>query len=66
MRMVYILAFGVYLVWYGITIKMGRAHGVYHCIWRISCVLHYYSEVLQCAWHILLHLAYILCATVLQ
>ena len=64
--MVYITALGVYLVCYSFTVKLCSAYGVYYCIWRISCVLQYYSEVMQCAWYILLHLAYILCATVLQ
>ena len=66
MRIVYIIALGVYLVCYSITVKLCSAHGIYYCTWRISCVLRCYSEVMQCAWNILLHLAYILCATLLQ
>ena len=64
--MVYIIAFGVYLVCYGITVKLCSAHGVYFYIWRIYCVLQYYCRVMQCVWCIFLHLAYILYATVLQ
>ena len=57
-------AHGVYYcIWhlacYNITVKLCSAHGVYYCIciWRISCVLLYYSEVTQCAWCILFQCA---------
>ena len=65
-RMVYNTAFGVYFVCYSITVKLCSAHGIYYSIWRISCMLQYYSEVMQCELCISLHLAYILYATVLQ